>query len=595
MANLNDVRRALAGDKSLSGADLSGADLSGADLSGADLWAANLMGASLQRASLSGANLISASLQRADLSGATLTKADLSGAELSGATLTKATLTKATLSGADLSGTNLSWNDLSGTNLSGTNLSGTNLSGTNLSGTNLYQASLYQADLTRAILTRANLRGANLMGANLTRASLYQANLMGANLTRADLTKAYLEANLTEANLTEANLTEADLRDASLTRANLSGANLPGATLTRASLTRANLSGANLSGANLPGATLTRANLTLADLTGADLTKAYLRYANLTEANLTRAELMEADLRGADLTGAKNVEIPMRREASAYGRASGAVLKLLGEGPQSAREFKRKHPAEFEKLKALTGGRDFDEATIKQVVEKTSGVRWIVTGRKYTSKTQRLCPQANSVLLLNLDLDGSGLSDRQRKSLGRLAEVSKQSGHPHEKGSLFTVGWVRYCDGGKTWLVEEVQSDVALVRFGLKDEAARKQLQDGGVDPAEFEDAIKAIEPYTERFYEDAIGVTFAIAKEGGIAVEMLDYQHKFRRGVELDWWDDPKTYKGERKMRKAPPERVYTDLPKSMGMSRRDRSEVLPDAPAAWYYRPNPRKRRRS
>ena len=42
MANSNDVRRALAGDKNLSGADLKRADLSEANLSKADLFAANL-------------------------------------------------------------------------------------------------------------------------------------------------------------------------------------------------------------------------------------------------------------------------------------------------------------------------------------------------------------------------------------------------------------------------------------------------------------------------------------------------------------------------------------------------------------------------
>ena len=41
---MSDLKRALAGDKNLSGADLAGAYLEGADLSGAKLYGANLDG-----------------------------------------------------------------------------------------------------------------------------------------------------------------------------------------------------------------------------------------------------------------------------------------------------------------------------------------------------------------------------------------------------------------------------------------------------------------------------------------------------------------------------------------------------------------------
>jgi hypothetical protein len=248
------------------------------------------------------------------------------------------------------------------------------------------------------------------------------------------------------------------------------------------------------------------------------------------------------------------------------------VLKLLGEGPQAARDYKRKHPAEFERLKALTGGRDFDAATIQSIVAQTRGARWLITKQKYGAEAQRLCSNNNDVLLFNIDLEAQQLDDEAKAQLRKLSEVSRRSGHPHEKGDkLFTVGWVRYCDGGKTWLVEEVQSDVYAARYGLKDEKTREQLREGGISPEQFERSIEALKPWTERFYEDALGVTFALAKQKGIAVEMLTYESKKEFGS---------------------PKALYTDLPRSMGMTRRDRGEVL-DAPA-WYYRPNPRRRRR-
>jgi hypothetical protein len=49
-------------------------------------------------------------------------------------------------------------------------------------------------------------------------------------------------------------------------------------------------------------------------------------------------------------------------------------------------------------------------------------------------------------------------------------------------------------------------------------------------------------------------------------------------------------TYESKREF--GSPKALYTDLPRSMGMTRRERGEVL-DVPA-WHYRPNPSKSRR-
>ena len=462
------------------------------------------------------------------------------------------------LRGADLTDADLSGVDLSGTDLTGADLTDANLSGASLS-----------ANFQDARLFRAKMTGADLTGAHLFRADLSGADLTGADMTVADLTGAFLnDANLTDAKLVRASMAGATLKGATLVRVDLTDANLIGVNATDINLTLANMTGADLTSAKLDDAVLNSANLTNANLSNTNLIGARMRRVDLTRANLTGARL-----EGATLTGAKGLRDSRAvARGSGYGRASGAVLKLLGEGPQTARDFKRKYPAEFERIKGMTGGKDFDAAMIKSIVAQTRGARWLITKSNYTSTAQRLCAHPNDVLLFNVDLEAQGLDDDAKTQLRKLSEVSRRSGHPHEHGDkLFTVGWVRYCDGGKTWLIEEVQSDVYAARYGLKDERAREQLSDGGISPEQFECAIEALKPWTDRFYEDALGVTFALAKQKGIVVEMLTFESKRAFGSPKD---------------------LYSDLPRGMGMTRRERGEVL-DAPA-WHYRPNPSKGRR-
>ena len=75
------LKKAMAADASLTGADLTGAYLAGANLTGANLIGACLAGADLTDASLAGANLTDASLTGADLAGANLAGAYLAGAK----------------------------------------------------------------------------------------------------------------------------------------------------------------------------------------------------------------------------------------------------------------------------------------------------------------------------------------------------------------------------------------------------------------------------------------------------------------------------------------------------------------------------------
>ena len=135
------------------------------------------------------------------------------------------------------------------------------------------------------------------------------------------------------------------------------------------------------------------------------------------------------------------------------------------------------------------------------------------------------------------------------------------------------MGWVRVCvnEAAETWLVEEVQSDVGVVREKLKDGSLPRDLRD-------YEDVVEEMRPYLDRFYEDALGVVFMEAEKRGYAVEMLTYETKKPMGS---------------------PRSVYTDLPRSMGMQKQPTSKVLrPEvlfSQPVWYYKPNPRSSPRS
>jgi uncharacterized protein YjbI with pentapeptide repeats len=493
----------------------------------------------------------------------------------------------AQLAGTDLYRLNLEGAYLEGANLTGAILTSANLSGAILLGADLSEATLIEADLRSATLTDANLRLAYLAGADLTGATLDRADLEGADLYGADLTRAHLAgARLTRANLEGANLEAATLRDATLSRANLRGANLRGANLKAAYLGSARLYKVDLTRANLEGADLTRANLRHANLTRTDLKAATLRDADLTRAHLTRANLTGANLEGANLTGANltnailtntggldaledadgvmwpagfSLPTPEVTPYRAYGKQSAAVLKLRKtDTPRAAKEFKKKYPTEFESLKQDTQGRDFSDQIIARIAAKHSTpFDWAITYGRYSSRMQRLCSEPNQVIKLNIDLSDARFTDRQRKILGKIRDISRQSGHPTERHPFFTIGWVRYCElpDIKTLLVEEVQSDVQGVRKGLKDPATRMQLESGGLDVAEIEAATALLLPYTERFYEDALGIIFDIAQKSGSKVEMLHYDTKRQFGS---------------------PSAIYTDLPRSMGMKLSPGSEVI-------------------
>jgi uncharacterized protein YjbI with pentapeptide repeats len=385
-------------------------------------------------------------------------------------------------------------------------------------------------------------------------------NLVGANLRSADLRGANLVgANLTKANLTNANLGGARLEGASLRLATITGANLTGV----------NLAGANLTGANFARTYLNRANFTNADIRSANLTDTLLTRANFTDADLTGADLNGANLTGANLTRVKGLW-PETTKARSFGRQTGAILKASKpDAPVRAAEFKKKYPAEFERLKGDTQGRDLVPALRESIRQRyATPFEWLISVGEYKSAQQRLCPTPNRVLKFNLDLDSEQFTARQREFLSRLAEVSRRSAHPHERAPLFTVGWVRLCvnNEAQTILIEEVQSDVSVVRSKLKSGEAPAGLGD-------YTDVLAELQPILDRFYEDAIGYVFIEAEKQGYSVEMLEYEAKRSMGS---------------------PRNIYTDLPRSMGMRTQKGSRVLPELAETWHYKPNPKRKKR-
>ena len=287
-----------------------------------------------------------------------------------------------------------------------------------------------------------------------------------------------------------------------------------------------------------------------------------------------------------------------------FGRKTAALLKFKKPGtPRSAREFKRMYPAEFEALKAQTGGRDFSDEVLASLRQAYQGpVEWIVVedefeigsaidglrlylrhyprahDREWVQERLRvletkvpLCDAPNRVLKLCVGYDDLELTTRQARILDALSQSAEQSGHPSAGRPLYCVGWVRWCDSGDgIWLIEEVQSDVAGARRGATEPETAAQARAAGLDPQEILDLLELVTPWHERFYEDAIGFLLERAAEEGARVEMVDYSYK--RDEES-------------------PMSVYTDLPKKMGMKLSPGSEVA-TLDKTWKITPNRRRR---
>jgi uncharacterized protein YjbI with pentapeptide repeats len=504
------------------------------------------------------ADLKGASLQKLHLPGVSLAQADLKGANFHESILSEANFAKADLRRARFIRANLKWADLEEANLEEADLREANLEG----------ASLRFAILKKAQLAMANLEGADLIGAILENANLREASLYVAKLTDANLEKAYLggadlkKAYLYQTNLAGANLRAARLVEAFLYLANLAGADLEEANLIRGKLIGANLQGANLIHAKLKGANLEGANLKAANLEGADLEGALLTHANLEGANLDGANLA-----GADLTGS-TMDVVERPTPIAYGHKRKGVKALAKvTQPMKVAAFKQAFPEGFEAVKHDIGGGTLHPEAARKLID-SYGLMWTVSTGTYRSVVQRLSPKPNEVLQLNIRLELVTDEPGILATIEKIRQVSYRSGHPVLRFGPFTVGWIRFSqfpDLG-VLLIEEVQSDLPIVRKGISDEQFQQQLVEKGLTNESIALALDVLEPFTERFYADALSLVFDIAEQAGLAVEMLSYAQKaeFRS-----------------------PRSVYEQLPKSMGM-RKVKQATSPVFGEVWTLVPN-------
>lgn len=606
-ANLRkaNLLRVDAGETNFEGADLEDANLGKAYLQGANFRGARLRNARLT--SLRGeiddagefgglsAKFLRADLMGADLQGSRFIHANFTDADLTKADLTDTTFTECSFVDADLTRANLRdarfencvMRGAVGTpadrvrdpraSLVGLDFAGVALRGANFSGREVWGARFASADLTGASFVGCHLAGCDFKSTVLSLADFTQSTAERANFTRAsargaNFTEARLDgADFSDALVPEANFSGADLRYASLNRVGAVGANFERVIFVEGKALRGNFSLARFNGAHLREVDFSGAHLPKADFSGAELRTVTFERADLLGATFTDAVLENISVSTAAMDSATRALFFAPR--SAYGKMSGPILKMdKPDAPMKAAEFKKTYPREFERLKADTGGKDFVPAIKDAIRAKYRSARpWIVTQGRYTSDTQRWCSTPNNVLKFNIALDDATFTPAQQDSLRKLAETSRHSGHPHERGDLFTVGWVRYCTDNKqpVWVVEEIQSDVSVVRQQLKDEERF---------PAEFREVVDILAPIAERFYYDALGVVFEMAAEKGYEVEMLDYLAKKDMGS---------------------PRSVYTDLPREMGMQKRPASNLQANAIAesigsVWWYKPNPHRNKR-
>lgn len=567
----------------LSGGDLSGVDLRKANLQGAKLFKANLEGALLQEANLEGANLAHANLTGAYLYKAKLKKAYLASANFEGADLSEADLTEAYMKDAIFLDAILAEAKLTKIYAADANFNGALLNDANLEYARLWRTSFHMAKLKGADLSKAQLWETYFEGAIMKHALLRET-------TGSALPTCFKSADLEGTDFWGSILPKADFSGAfiraDMQKMDLRGARFNGACMGDSYFNDSDLTGASLFGADMAGVGLVDVNLTNADLTNADIFNSTLMRINMTGADLTGVDMSLSNWREVDLSGA--IFPKPARYARSYGAMTGPILKIgKPDSPAKASDFKRRYPAEFERLKVDTGGKDFTESLREGLREKyKTPYEWVITDMKYRNEVQRLSSVPNEVMLLNIDLKASRYTEEDCFLLDNLARVCRHSNHPHAKYPLFTVGWIRYTrdDAHSVLLIEEVQSDVEIIRKKLKSGTEEHaQLNRAGIDTDEYARVIELLHPYSERFYEDAVGLIFQEAEALGYTVEILGYDDK-----------KPFCYIDADGKEHCPPIWIYKELPRRLGMSQKRVSEVpttrqLVDRVA--YYKPNPSK----
>jgi uncharacterized protein YjbI with pentapeptide repeats len=593
------------------GISLQGMDLRGVDLSGTRLHRTNLSGVNLAGANLTNATLYRVNLQDAVLEGTDLTRIKARGiisGMIRGQPLNLSRRYKIA-NGYFVGGRA----DIQGADLTGADLTGVDLSHTNLSDVLLTRAILRDVNLGHAILRRTNVDGADMAGVRAHKRQgrpgryLYTSTLRSSGIVGKPvalppyyhLVNGYLicpGVTLQGAYLDGADMSGMHLKYVSIMNSNMDGADMSGAKLFNCSFTKirgrpkALPSGCNIFNGTLvgPGTLLISEDLSYQDLRGTDLSRAALWGVNLDS----------ADLRGVRMTGAKiesgtdalsavydsktawpkgfSTQVSDTFEERSYGTGASAVLKLQRVAPITARDFKRKYPVEFEQVLPISRGRDFSREIVSSVLQAyESPISWLVTLGKYRLDLQRYCQNDNDVLNFNIDMRSAPFTAQHRVALSEIRAQIKQDhpvAHPTEAMPLFLVGWVRICtdDKARTWLVEEVQTDLPIrIKRKFGDFEARV-LSRGRVTKEGFDETIRLLSAYVDRFNADAMGIVFELASRSGYRVEMLVHEDKA----------DARSPVG-----------VYTDLPRSMGMRRSPGSAVVSQLKETWKITPNRRR----
>lgn len=560
-----------------SGQDLSGVNLQQADLRDAILDDANLQNAILHRALLDDASLEGADLRNAILSDASLNGAMLNAASLEGAKLRGASFVGAVLRAASLKGVEFRSVDATRADFSFADMRKMLVENSELGHAKFREADLRETVAKRSIYASCSFRSAALsyskfIGCELPNCIFWQSEvvrcefdqsiLRGSGASSSDFSSSkFLDTDLSEADFFECNFRAADFSDS-----NLDGANFSSAGMQKANLTNTSAIGTNFQGADLEDAILIQADLNGAVLSEANLVGAELAGANLQQAILhgTVVEELQTDVDSTSITGPK----------TAYGAKRKAVKGLEKiDSPIRAAAFKRAFPEAFEKIKHDIGGGTLTPQSAKRLID-SYGLVWFVTLDTYTSGMQRLSPKPNKVLQLNVDIDLLTDDAKKRETIEAIRATSVRSSHPVLTEGLFTIGWVRYSEFKKegVLLIEEVQSDLPIVRKHINDADFERELRSRGLTKDSINSALNLLEPFAVRFYEDALSLAFDIAAELGLSVEMLTWEQKQQFGS---------------------PRSIYEKLPKAMGMKKVSEFGAPVEGSKMWVAIPNPSRTR--
>lgn len=429
------------------------------------------------------------------------------------------------------------------------------------------------SNIVDIVVTRSKMPGGLLENAAMDGCYLEKCLLDGFAFSYCDMSYATLkDCDANDSIFESVKMFKTDFENSGLKRCRFYGCNFGD----RSYFDKCVLNGSLFDSCSFGEASFTDSQLAGCTFSGCDFLHTDLSLTNLTGASFPGCSFTNvvADYtKGADPAFLEQVKdsVQVVTDRRSYGKYTGAVVKASRpDAPRSPKDFKARFPFEAEVIKGISKGGPISKHVIEAAM---SPVTWKVTRQKYSSDKQRLSPGPNDVLLFNIDLDDPSLNPRARNTLERISYTARRSGHPHEKGRLFTVGWIRFSVFPGVYLVEEVQSDVSVVRAGLRSGSASSEMVAAGVDPAQVEEDLGSLDAWASSFYADAMGVVFELAAMDGCEVEMLTYETKRQFGS---------------------PKSVYTDLPKQMGMKVRPASLALPGVGAVFHYRPNLSRRTR-